>query len=97
MGVSRAHGPPKPWEVVDPQQTLTEVLGRVSAQPDDVLVAMLRATADGASELRDVRRIHTGPNPDRHDASEMLRRDAHSLAGDDLGPVPDGKSRSSSS
>jgi hypothetical protein len=76
---------PEPWDVVDPRRTLTEVLRRASAEPDDVLVAMLRASGGGAHELIDVTRVHTGPNPDRHEASQMLRRHAQTLAGDSAG------------
>jgi hypothetical protein len=71
---------PEPWDVADPERTLTDVLREVSPEPDDVYVAMLR-TSPG-QHLVDVTRVHTGPQPDRFDTSGLLRRHARSRAGD---------------
>lgn len=70
----------EPWDVVDPARVLTDVLRRVTAEPDAVFVAMLRTGEH--QELVNVAQIHVGAPLELHDASELLRRHARSVAGD---------------
>lgn len=70
----------RPWQVLEPQRMLTEVLRRVQAEPDDVLVAVLRTGGD--QEVLDATRVHRGPSPDQYDASQLLRRHAEDLVRD---------------
>jgi hypothetical protein len=70
----------EPWDVVDPARVLTDVLRRVTAEPDAVFVAMLRTGEH--QELVNVTQIHVGATPELHDASELLRRHARSVARD---------------
>jgi hypothetical protein len=65
-----------------PGALLTELLHRMPAEPDDVVVATLETR--GKQELLDVTRVHAGPSPEQHDASLLLRRHAQSVAGDQL-------------
>lgn len=69
----------EPWDVVDPARVLTDVLRRVTAEPDAVFVAMLRTGEH--QELVNVAQIHVGAPLELHDASELLRRHARSVAG----------------
>lgn len=68
------------WDVANPERTLADVLSRVDAEPDDVLVAMLRIGEE--QELVNVTRVHSGAQPDFDDARDLLCRHAQSAAGD---------------
>lgn len=70
----------EPWDVVDPARVLTDVLRCVTAEPDAVFVAMLRTGEH--QEVVNVTQIHVGAPPELHDASELLRLHARSVAGD---------------
>ena len=70
----------EPWDVADPERTLTEILASVKPTSGDVLVAMLRAAEH--QELVDATRIHTGPPLDLDEARERLRRHARLMAAD---------------
>jgi hypothetical protein len=75
---------PEPWDLVDPAGTINAMLSRAAPQSGDVLVGMVPAARDRDSpqELVDVTRVHRGKNPDQHDASELLRGHALSIAGE---------------
>jgi hypothetical protein len=71
---------PDPWDVVEPERMLTDVFRELPREPDDVLVSMMRTGDD--QQLMDVKRVHTGALPERHDASALLRDHARSTAGE---------------